>query len=117
MESKNIDTTKLAKMVAEKFAAGSTLPETIADADKKFGAKTIHRVSPLFWAEVAKSLGPIEATDAALYAARKSGQRREVVALRAGVSVKRVAEAESKGKRNPVYVGRGTKKHLATNGA
>lgn len=106
-------TPALASLVSAAFASGKTLPATIAEVDAKAKARTIHVVSPLYWSEIARALGPIEATDAAIYRARKNGERREVVALRAGVSVARVREVESKGARKPVYVGRGTRRHLA----
>jgi len=106
-------TAKLAAEVAKLRNSGDTLPETIKKLDKKLGVRTIHVVSPIFWKLDADALGPIEATDAAIIAARKSGNRREVVALRAGISVSAVKKVETKGKRKPIYVGTGTKKHLA----
>lgn len=111
--TKTTGTAALARFVAAEYAKGTSLPAVARKTDAKTGEKTIHVVAPLFWAEVAKSLGSIPATDAAIYAARKSGNRREVVAYRAGVSVARVAAVEAKGSRRPVYTGRGTRRHLA----
>jgi hypothetical protein len=109
--SKLSATPALAAEVARAFSAGKTLPATIRDIDAKTGAKTIHLVSPIFWAKIAESLGPLDPSPASLRAARKSGERREVVALRASVPVSAVVKAEGK---RPVYTGRGTKKHLAS---
>lgn len=104
---------KLAGEVAKLRNSGDSLPKAIAKLDKRTGAKTIHVVSPIYWKLDAEALGPIENTPAAIIAARKSGNRREVVALRAGTSVAKVKEIETKGNRKPIYVGTGTKKHLA----
>lgn len=111
-------TPKLAAFVAREFAKGSTLPETIAKADSKTGEATIHLVSPLYWNLAADALGafPAEVREdakalrSAVRSARKAGERREIVARRAGISVARVREIEGK---RPVYTGRGTRSHLA----
>jgi hypothetical protein len=107
-------TAKLAAEVAKLRKSGDTLPKVIAKLDKKTGAKTIHLVSPIFWKLDAEDLGPIENTPAAILAARRSGERREVVAARAGISVAEVRKVETSRNRKPVYTGKGTKKHLAT---
>jgi hypothetical protein len=104
---------KLAGEVAKLRNSGESLPKTIAKLDAKTGAKTIHVVSPIFWKLEADALGSIENTPAAILTARKSGERREIVALRAGTSVAKVREIETAKNRKPIYVGKGTKKHLA----
>ena len=118
-------TDAFAAAVAKEFNAGAKLPEIIKTLDSATGAKTIHLVSPIVW-KLDGSARPFPAATvanaaklrAAVVAARKSGERREVVAARAGISVAKVAELETKGKNAaPIYTGRGTKKHLATAGA
>jgi len=104
---------KLAPAVAEAFANGETLPAVVAKTTKTTKTNTIHIVSRLYWSEVAKSLGPLDPSPASIYRARKSGERREIVAERAGVTVARVREIETSGRRSPVYTGRGTRAHLA----
>lgn len=96
------------KAIASEFAKGSS-PAATAKATKL----SVHVVAPRLWALEAKQLGSIANTPAAILAARKAGQRREVVAFRASVPVSRVREIETSGKRKPIYVGKGTKKHLA----
>jgi hypothetical protein len=105
-------TAKLAGEVAKLRNSGESLPKTIAKLDAKTGEKTIHLVSPLYWKLAAMELGPLDPKPATVLAARRSGERREIVALRANLSLADVAKMESKSKK-PVYTGRGTRKHLA----
>jgi len=102
---------KLAAEVAKLRNSGDSLPKTIAKLDAKTGEKTIHLVSPIYWALEADALGPLDAKPASILKARNAGQLREIVARRAGISLAKVIEIEAKAKK-PVYTGRGTKKHL-----
>jgi hypothetical protein len=101
------DNAKLAAKVAAAFSAGKTLSETT-----KLSKVSVHRVAPLFWAEVAKSLGSIDPDAKSVKAARRAGNRREVVAYRAGISVAQVTKLETSSGARPVYTGKGTKVHL-----
>ena len=102
----------LVAAVAKEFKSGATLPATI----KKLGSEKIHLVSPVYWklagesrpfsAEVRENAAKLRS---AVISARKSGERREIVAARANISVARVREIEGK---KPVWTGRGTKRHL-----
>lgn len=103
-------TPQLVAAIEAEFNSGKKLPEAIKSIDAVAKARTIHLVSPVYWRLEAAKLGSLDATRAAVVAARKSGQRREVVAARAGITVAQVAKFEGK---KPVYTGRGTKKHTA----
>lgn len=107
---RNRATDELRAAVAKEFKTGTALPAVV----KKLGSANL--VSPIFWRLQGEAqpfaLATVENSAklrAAVLKARKDGQRREVVAARASISVAKVRELEGK---SPVYTGKGTKRHL-----